>query len=102
MENVSHCYSDHTREEADDKGRGDIGLRSSGWRRIRRAGITGRLIRPTWFWRKRVCRGSFTGARAVSTAIYFLLEGENFSAFHRLRSDEVWHFYVGRDAGCCM
>ncbi|MGA9511716.1 MAG: cupin domain-containing protein [Candidatus Sulfotelmatobacter sp.] len=37
----------------------------------------------------------FTGARAASTAIYFLLEGENFSAFHRLRSDEVWHFYIG-------
>jgi uncharacterized protein len=37
----------------------------------------------------------FTGARAASTAIYFLLEGENFSAFHRLRSDEVWHFYAG-------
>jgi predicted cupin superfamily sugar epimerase len=38
--------------------------------------------------------GKFTGARAASTAIYFLLEGQNFSAFHRLRSDEVWHFYV--------
>jgi uncharacterized protein len=37
----------------------------------------------------------FTGGRAASTAIYFLLEGENFSAFHRLRSDEVWHFYDG-------
>jgi predicted cupin superfamily sugar epimerase len=37
----------------------------------------------------------FTGARAASTAIYLLFEGENFSAFHRLRSDEVWHFYVG-------
>jgi len=37
----------------------------------------------------------FTGARAASTAIYFLLDGENFSAFHRLRSDEVWHFYDG-------
>ena len=37
----------------------------------------------------------FTGARAASTAIYFLLDGENFSAFHRLRSDEVWHFYAG-------
>jgi len=34
-------------------------------------------------------------ARAASTAIYFLLEGENFSAFHRLRSDEMWHFYAG-------
>ena len=37
----------------------------------------------------------FSGPRATSTAIYFLLEGENFSAFHRLRSDELWHFYVG-------
>src|SRR5579863_10223640 len=37
----------------------------------------------------------FTGPRAASTAIYFLLEGENFSAFHRLLSDELWHFYVG-------
>lgn len=37
----------------------------------------------------------FPGPRAVSTAIYFLLEGKNFSAFHRLRSDELWHFYVG-------
>jgi predicted cupin superfamily sugar epimerase len=37
----------------------------------------------------------FTGARAASTAIYFLLDEEEFSAFHRLRSDEVWHFYVG-------
>jgi uncharacterized protein len=37
----------------------------------------------------------FHGERAVSTAIYFLLEGKNFSAFHRLRSDEVWHFYAG-------
>ena len=42
-----------------------------------------------------VLPAGFSGARAVSTAIYFLLEGENFSAFHRLRSDEIWHFYVG-------
>jgi predicted cupin superfamily sugar epimerase len=37
----------------------------------------------------------FGGSRAASTAIYFLLEGKNFSAFHRLRSDEMWHFYIG-------
>jgi uncharacterized protein len=37
----------------------------------------------------------YTGPRLASTAIYFLLEGENFSAFHRLRSDELWHFYAG-------
>ncbi len=37
----------------------------------------------------------FAGPRLVSTAIYFLLENNNFSAFHRLRSDELWHFYAG-------
>jgi len=38
---------------------------------------------------------AFAGSRAVSTAIYFLLDGDNFSAFHRLKSDEMWHFYAG-------
>ncbi|MEO6357165.1 MAG: cupin domain-containing protein [Ferruginibacter sp.] len=37
----------------------------------------------------------FTGTRAFSTAIYFLLEQGNFSAFHRIKSDECWHFYAG-------
>jgi len=37
----------------------------------------------------------FTGDRHFSTAIYFLLEGKNFSAFHRIRQDELWHFYDG-------
>ncbi len=44
---------------------------------------------------KEALPAGFGGDRAASTAIYFLLEGENFSAFHRLRSDEVWHFYAG-------
>ena len=35
------------------------------------------------------------GDRAASTAIYFLLAGDQFSALHRLRSDELWHFYAG-------
>jgi hypothetical protein len=39
---------------------------------------------------------NFGGDRAFSTAIYFLLEKENFSAFHRIESDEVWHFYAGQ------
>ena len=33
--------------------------------------------------------------RAASTGIYFLLEHGNFSAFHRIASDEMWHFYAG-------
>lgn len=37
----------------------------------------------------------FTGDRAFSTAIYFLLAGEDISAFHRIKQDEMWHFYAG-------
>jgi predicted cupin superfamily sugar epimerase len=35
------------------------------------------------------------GERAASTAIYFLLPAGSLSALHRVRSDEVWHFYAG-------
>lgn len=37
----------------------------------------------------------FRGERPVSTAIYFLLRRDEFSAFHRIASDEIWHFYSG-------
>ena len=37
----------------------------------------------------------FGADRAFSTAIYFLLDKENFSAFHKIKSDECWHFYAG-------
>jgi len=37
----------------------------------------------------------FPGDRHFSTAIYFLLEQGDFSAFHRIKSDECWHFYAG-------
>jgi len=37
----------------------------------------------------------FTGDRNMATAIYFLLVKGNFSAFHRIKSDECWHFYAG-------
>jgi uncharacterized protein len=33
--------------------------------------------------------------RSCSTAIYFLLERGDFSALHRIKSDELWHFYWG-------
>ena len=38
----------------------------------------------------------FAGPRPFSTAICFLLEKGNFSAFHRIKSDECWHFYEGQ------
>jgi predicted cupin superfamily sugar epimerase len=33
--------------------------------------------------------------RHVSTAIYYLLTPDTFSAIHRVKSDEVFHFYAG-------
>lgn len=37
----------------------------------------------------------FHGDRAQSTAIYYLLRAGDRSKLHRIRSDEVWHFYDG-------
>ncbi|HLP51181.1 MAG TPA: cupin domain-containing protein [Chitinophagales bacterium] len=37
----------------------------------------------------------FSDGRSFCTGIYFLLEGEQFSGFHRIKSDEMWHFYAG-------
>jgi len=38
---------------------------------------------------------TFTGDRNFCTSIYFLLQQHQFSAFHKIKSDEVWHFYYG-------
>ncbi len=37
----------------------------------------------------------YDGPRSAGTAIYYLLKSGQLSAFHRLKSDEVWHFYTG-------
>lgn len=37
----------------------------------------------------------YHGSRVFSTAIYFLLEYGDISALHRIKSDELWHFYAG-------
>lgn len=37
----------------------------------------------------------YKSSRNFSTSIYFLLERKQFSAFHLLQSDELWHFYDG-------
>lgn len=39
--------------------------------------------------------GGAGGARAIGTAIYYLLTPDTFSAMHRLPWDEVFHFYLG-------
>ncbi|HEX5172135.1 MAG TPA: cupin domain-containing protein [Cyclobacteriaceae bacterium] len=37
----------------------------------------------------------FDAERNFSTAIYFLLRSNDRSMFHRIKSDELWHFYAG-------
>jgi uncharacterized protein len=49
-----------------------------------------------YFARTWLSPGASRGRRAGS-AIYFLLTTDDFSALHRLRTDEIWHFYAGDD-----
>jgi predicted cupin superfamily sugar epimerase len=38
---------------------------------------------------------SYSGERAYSTAIYFLLKAGEQSRWHRIDAAEIWHFYAG-------
>jgi uncharacterized protein len=69
-------------------------------------GPAGRLIRHykmeliphegAWFAPRWVAQARAEGgARAAGSAIMALATRERFSAMHRLRSDETWHFYGG-------
>ncbi len=52
---------------------------------------------PEGGWYRRVFESEIkleTG-RSAMTSIYYLLEAPDFSALHRLKSDEQWHFYCG-------
>jgi len=51
---------------------------------------SGELLPPTAF-----ADGRYPGPRHTATAIYYLLEPTTFSEMHRLKSDEIFHFYTG-------
>ena len=55
----------------------------------------GGFFRETYRAEGKVTRAEESDPRAASTAIYFLLCDGAHSAWHRIRSDEVWHFYAG-------
>jgi len=44
---------------------------------------------------KKALPGRYSGKRPHSTAIYYLITKDTFSAMHKLKSDEVFHFYMG-------
>jgi predicted cupin superfamily sugar epimerase len=53
------------------------------------------VYRSNEFVKKEHLPPRFTGNRCFATSIYFLLKSGEFSAFHRIRQDEIWHFYDG-------
>jgi predicted cupin superfamily sugar epimerase len=55
----------------------------------------GGFYRETYRAEQNVARTTDGATRAASTAIYYLLCDGAYSSWHRIRSDEVWHFYAG-------
>lgn len=55
----------------------------------------GGYFRETYRATDSVVRPADGAPRAASTAIYYLLCDGAYSSWHRIRSDEVWHFYAG-------
>lgn len=53
------------------------------------------VYRSAEYYEAKLLPGNYSGNRNLSTSIYFLLEGNDVSKFHRLKSDETWHFYDG-------
>lgn len=51
--------------------------------------------RSSWVLHKSTLPPGMKGNRNAATCIYFLLEAGQFSAFHRIMADEIWHFYDG-------
>ena len=50
---------------------------------------------PEGGWYRQTSRDDAPGGRAHSTLIYYLLERGDRSAWHRVDSAEVWHWYAG-------
>ena len=55
----------------------------------------GGFFRETYRSADSVRRARSDDPRSASTAIYYLLCDGAHSAWHRIQSDEVWHFYAG-------
>ena len=53
------------------------------------------IYRSDDFIKKNFLQERYSQKRVFSTSIYYLLSGNQVSHFHRLKSDETWHFYSG-------
>jgi predicted cupin superfamily sugar epimerase len=65
--------------------------------------ILGMKPHPEGGWYAETFRDGAHGGRGHSTAIYFLLEEDQLSAWHRVKdASEVWHFYDGAPLALSM
>lgn len=65
--------------------------------------ILGLKPHPEGGWYAETFRDGAGGARGHSTAIYFLLEQHQVSAWHRVKdATEVWHFHAGAPLALSM
>ena len=55
----------------------------------------GGYFKQTYTADTRVSIEGYDKPQYISTAIYYMLVGDQFSAFHRIKSDELWHHYTG-------
>lgn len=59
----------------------------------------GGFYTETYRCRKRIAEAhlpaGYAGGRSLGSAILYLLTPDTFSALHRLKSDEIFHFYLG-------
>ncbi|MGH9686433.1 MAG: cupin domain-containing protein [Candidatus Acidiferrales bacterium] len=58
-------------------------------------GFYAQTYRSSQMVRRDALPAGYAGDRSMATAIYFLLTPESFSAMHKLRGDETYHFYLG-------
>lgn len=65
---------------------------------IQQLGLTPHPVEGGYYrrtWSSGLSLSTPAGPRLAATAIYYLLEPGTFSEMHRLRCDEVFHFYLG-------
>ena len=58
--------------------------------------VEGGFFRETYRSRRQLAPADgFAGQRSLTTAIYYLITPDDFSALHRLPGTEIFHFYCG-------
>ncbi|HKU50185.1 MAG TPA: cupin domain-containing protein [Nitrososphaera sp.] len=55
----------------------------------------GGFYRETYRAKMELTLPGFEGSRNACSSIYYLLADDQISAFHRIKSDEIWHHYAG-------